>query len=327
MQKKVYYIFIATVFLLSTMRALAQTVPVSESLFFSKLNYNNVLPTKLLSGRTLLVYDVDVTNKDLIMIQQSLASTGIDASLALEVEKIMGGHEVTKALTTILQKREISNLIFFRKGGQQYRCIATAFNGKPSLISAQQSAWQASNYSLSALLQQLNREALANFKKQNLLINEEPETELVLSIYSGSCIESFTIDLRADRTAVRLSGRSEEDEILKNICKQYPFKMEFVADSISDVELRQKGFWYVLNSVCAHEPIAKELLQYPAKVQPTLPQTTQQATIIDEKVYKFYFKKLEFDNVYVGKQWDADKDWTQALTSLFQNLRKELNIQ
>lgn len=308
------------------MFSLAQTLPVSEPIFFAKLNYNNVFPAKLLSGRTVLAYDVNITNKELGLIQQSLAATGIDASFAIQIEKLVGGYDVTKALTAILQKREISNFVFIRIEDKQYRCIATAFNGDASLVNEKQNAWQTSAYSLSNLLQQLNREALANLKKQNLLINEEPESDVVLNIYLGSRMERFTIDLRADRTAVRLSGRSEEDEVLKNICKQYPFKMEFVADSIGDVELRQKGFWYVLNSVSAHEHIALELLQYPAKNLTTPLQPVEQTKIIDEKVYKFYFKKLEYDNVYVGKQWDADKDWTQALTKLFQNLRKELNI-
>lgn len=299
----------------------AQSLPDTEETFFVKFTYTNQLPPRLLSGRTVVFYDPSFSTKELVTIQESFATVGIDAIVALELEKLLGGYDVSMAIYRSLQKREISNLIFFQKSQQGYRCVITVFNDTNSFVTKGQSAWELAKSSLGELLLQLNREALASFKKQNLLVNEHPETELPLRIISGSRIENFTPDFRIDRVAVRLSKYDGENAKLREVCTQYPFKLEFVADTVTDAVLRQKGFWYVLNCIHAREEKARDWLGYATGKEATMLKSTSSPMI-----YKFYMKKLEFDNIYLGKQWDAAITWEEALQNFIANIRKELNV-
>jgi hypothetical protein len=298
----------------------AQCLPQTPEAFFSKLRFNNQLPERLLSGRTVLFYGEAITQTDLEKTQASFAGTGIDVIVSIELEKLLAGQEVRMFIFKAVQKRELSNLVFLQKTIEGYRCIITAFNKKSTFTSRQQSAWQATYSSLYELLLQVNREALSHYRKQNLLINEQPDVDFPITLVNGSRMESYTSDLRADRVAVRLSGNEQQDGELKEVCKTYPFKMEFVADSISDADLRQRGFWYVLNCIYATEYDVRFLLGYPQSTASVLP--AEKSTFSDAWVYKFYFRKLEYDHLYMGKQWDAAPSWQQALRALIANLPK-----
>jgi hypothetical protein len=315
-----FFLVISFNALISVLPTAAQCIPDTKEQFFSRFQTSITLPEKILSGRTLLFYDAISTN-ELSLIQQSLAATGVDPVLALPVQQLLGGHDIRTVLFNAVQKREVSNLVFFLRTQQGYRCVVTTFSATPAFVKVQQVAWQQQRVSLGELLQQLHREALGTYKKQNLLINETPETELPLRLIEGSRIEGFTSDLRIDRVAVRLAGNAT-DNTLKGALASYPFKLEFVADSVTDQQLRQRGFWYVLNCVYAPEAQAREWLEFaPAKSNPLNPWNAGASA----PVYKFYFKKLEFNNWYVGKLWDADPQWTTALANFIDNLRKDVS--
>lgn len=317
------------VFLLSAIVASeAQCIPETEDVFFKKLNYTNQLPAQIVSGRSVLFYHHSFTDKELKQVQKSFGETGIDAICAIELEKLLAGQDVRQGLFTVLQKREISNVLFFQKNSQGYRLVITTFNGLSSFVSHDQPAWQGSGTSLSEMLLQLKRETLATFKVQNLLINEHPETDLTFRSFSGSRIEGFTSDFRIDRLAVRLSSHGADNDALKEVCKKYPFKVEFVESTVSDAELRQKGFWYVLNCVHAREQQVRNLLGYAEpKAGPSSVGSTANQFSASQEVYKFYCKKLEFDNVYLGKEWDAAGSWPQSLENFIASIRKELKVQ
>lgn len=303
----------------AALHARTQCLPETEDIFLNKLNYTNQLPEQILSGRSVLFYHHSLSSKELKQVQKSFAETGIDAICAIELEKLLAGQDVRQGIFSVLQKRELSNVLILRKNPQGYRLVITTFNGLASFVSNNQAAWQNNGASLSEMLLQLKREALASFKVQNLLINEQPETDLAFRPFSGSRIEGFTTDFRVDRLAVRLSSYAAENEKLKEVCGNYPFKIEFVEPTVSDAELRQKGFWYVLNCVHAREQEVRNLLGY-AETKANTPAPTTE-------VYKFYLKKLEFDNVYLGKEWDAATTWEQSLGNFIANIRKDLKVQ
>jgi hypothetical protein len=297
--------------------AKAQTIPLTPALFFSNIKPTNQFPEKLLSGRTVLVYTPGVTDKDLQLVQNQFLQTGIDAVFAIDIQHLLGGYDVASHTLSQFSKREIHVLAFVQKYLETYTITLATYAGSARLI-LPSPVWQISGSSLYELLLQVNREALNSLKKQNLLINDRPEQAPENSIISGGRVESFTADLRVDRMAVRLSGRKEEDNLLQEICKAYPFKIEFVADSLTDVQLRQKGFWYVLNAVAANENLIKSKLGYPQSES----KDNQRNTGI---VYKFYAKKLENEIYYLGRSWDADPYWPKALENFIANIRKELN--
>lgn len=315
-----YYTLLVLV-MAATLHAPAQCLPETEDVFLNKLNYTNQLPTQIVSGRSVLFYHHSLSSKELKQVQKSFAETGIDAICAIELEKLLAGQDVRQGIFAVLQKRELSNVLILQKSSQGYRLVITTFNGQASFISSSQAAWQSNGTSLSEMLLQLKREALAAFKVQNLLINEQPETDLTFRSFSGSRIEGFTSDFRVDKLAVRLSTQVADNDKLKGICSSYPFKIDFVESTVSDAELRQKGFWYVLNCVHAREQQVRNLLGY---VEAKTNTTSYSAS---QEVYKFYFKKLEFDNVYLGKEWDAANTWEQSLENFIANIRKDLKVQ
>lgn len=303
------------------MQAPAQCLPETEDVFLNKLNYTNQLPEQILSGRSVLFYHHSLSPKELKLVQKSFAETGIDAICAIELEKLLAGQDVRQGIYSALQKREISNVLILQKKSEGYRLVITNFSGQASFVSSSQAAWQSTGPSLNEMLLQLKREALASFKVQNLLINEQLETDFTFRSFSGSRIEGFTSDFRVDRLAVRLSSQTTDNDMLKEVCSKYPFKIDFVESTVSDAELRQKGFWYVLNCVHAREQQVRNLLGYEeSKTSTTVYSSSQE-------VYKFYFKKLEFDNVYLGKEWDAATTWKQSLENFIANIRTELKVQ
>lgn len=304
----------------------AQCLPDTEETFFAKLTNNGQLPPRLLSGRTLFFHAHTFSDKELKQIQQSFAETGIDAISVIPLEVLLAGEDVRQAVYRNFQKREISNLIFIQKNAQGYRCVVTTFNGEVNFVDVGQSSWQAENYSLGEVLLQLKREAMAGMKVQNLLINEQPETDVTIKVILGSRIEGFTPDLRIDRVALRLSSNENENMRIKEISSAYPFKIEFVADSLSDAQLRGMGFWYVLNCLHAREQKIRHWLEYAPPKTNALLSSGEKHFQPNEVVYKFYFKKLEYDNVYLGKQWDAASTWGAALQNFITSLRNELAI-
>jgi hypothetical protein len=316
---RLIYILLLNFFLLFNYALQAQSLPITEEVFFQRFTIVNQMPERILSGRTLLFYGTNLNEKELERIQESFSVTGIDAVLAIEIDKLLGGHDVRKALFEAIQKREISNLVFVQKNQQGFRCTMTKFNQKFSFVNTIQPAWQLDKSTLGEMLLELSRDAQNTYLKENFLVNYQPETELKINIIRGSRIESHSSDLRVDKLAVRLSDSVEDNEALKNSLSNYPFKVEFIGDSISDADLRLKGFWYVLQSVHLPEKQARELLGYTTSKGLT-------KNFDDRSVYKFYFKKLEFDNVYLGKDWDAATNWQEALQNTLANLRKELNV-
>ncbi len=301
----------------------AQCLPERREAFFAKLRYNNHLPERLLNGRTILFYEAAMTQVELEKTQASFAGTGIDAVVSIEFEKLLAGQEVRQFIFNAVQKREVSNLVFLEKKTKGYRCTLTAFNKKANFINVQQSAWQATHSSLYELLLQVNREALSLYRKQNLLVNEQPDVDFPITLVNGSRMELYTTDLRAASVAVRVSGNQKEDEVFKEVCKSYPFKMEFVTDSISDADLRKKGFWYVLNCVYDREDDVRSLLGFASPTPSAI--AAEKSASSNVPVYKFYFRKLEYDHLYLGKQWDASADWQNGLTLFFNNVAQELN--
>jgi hypothetical protein len=285
-------------------------------LFFSNVKPTNQFPEKLLNGRTVLIYTSGITEKDLLQTQTQFAQTGIDAVLTMPIQRVLGGHDVLTTTIALFNKREIKVLAFVQKYLGTYTVTLASYSGNAKLIYPS-TIWQLSGPSLYEILLQVNREALNAFKKQNLLISDSPELANENSIITGSRVEAFTADLRVDRMAVRLSGRKEEDNLLTEICRNYPFKIEFVGDSITDEQLRQKGFWYTLNAVTGDENLVRIILGYPQT-------ETKTANANTSTLYKFYAKKLESEIFYLGRSWDADPYWPKALENFINNVRKEL---
>jgi hypothetical protein len=307
---------------------------IDEKTWLERMNLQGGLPDKLLSTRTVVFYDYILTEKEILDMQQSFQKSGVDAIAYFELDMLMAGKDVTRAFGDYLTKREIANILFVQKGEGGFRIIATTYNGKDTVIDDQQPAWSHSNSNLNEALRGLYR-ASSSQKKQNLLINEAPETGLKVNPVLGNRNEFYAIDLKVDPLAVPKTGDEATDKELEEIFKMYyPLKYKLTEAGTPEKELRKQGLLYVVCFVHTRGVIAKDLLGYDmsksesALVSVTYPDNQQQLKNISSNtpVYKFYFKHIDSGNVFFGTKWDADLTWQQALINQLKGMKAELRL-
>jgi len=305
-----------------------------EKTWLEQLNLQGGLPEKLLSTRTVVFYDYTLTEKEIKDMQQSFQRTGVDAVAYFELDMLTAGKDVTKAFGEYLDKREVANLMFVQKSEHGFRIIATPYNGKENVIDKQQAAWAHSNSNLNEALKELYR-ASSYQKRQNLLINDSPETGLKINPILGNRNEFYAIDLKVDPLAVPKTGDELMDKELEEIFKlYYPLKYKMTEPGTSEKDLRRQGSLYVVCFVHTRGVVAKELLGYDmsksesALVSVTYPDNQQQMKSISSNtpVYKFYFKHIDSGNVFFGTKWDADLTWEQALINQIKGMKAELRL-
>ena len=305
-----------------------------EKTWLEQLNLQGGLPEKLLSTRTVVFYDYTLTEKEIKDMQQSFQRTGVDAVAYFELDMLTAGKDVTKAFGEYLDKREVANLMFVQKSEHGFRIIATPYNGKENVIDKQQAAWAHSNSNLNEALKELYR-ASSYQKRQNLLINDSPETGLKINPILGNRNEFYAIDLKVDPLAVPKTGDELMDKELEEIFKlYYPLKYKMTEPGTSEKDLRRQGSLYVVCFIHTRGVVAKELLGYDmsksesALVSVTYPDNQQQMKSISSNtpVYKFYFKHIDSGNVFFGTKWDADLTWEQALINQIKGMKAELRL-
>ncbi len=305
-----------------------------EKTWLEQLNLQGGLPEKLLSTRTVVFYDYTLTDKEVKDMQQSFQRTGVDAVAYFELDMLTAGKDVTKAFAEYLDKREVTNLMFVQKSENGFRIIGTPYNGKENVIDKQQAAWSHSNSNLNEALKELYR-ASSYQKRQNLLINDRPETGLKINPILGNRNEFYAIDLKVDPLAVPKTGDELVDKELEGIFKlYYPLKYKMTEPGTSEKELRRQGSLYVVCFVHTRGVVAKDLLGYDmsksesALVSVTYPDNQQQLKSISSNtpVYKFYFKHIDSGNVFFGTKWDADLTWEQALINQIKGMKAELRL-
>src|SRR5688572_572805 len=200
---------------------------VSEDGWREQLNLQGSLPDKLLSTRSAAFYNYTLTTKELSEVQLAFQRTGIDAIIYFELDKLFASKDVTKAFGDYLLKREITNLVFIEKNEQGYRITVTVFSGKESVIEVKQNAWSTSNRLLTEALKTLYTTAANQQKKQNLLVNDTPETDAKIESILGKRNEFFASDLKVDPLAVLKTGDETIDRELEEIFKNnYPLKFK-----------------------------------------------------------------------------------------------------
>lgn len=296
------------------------------------------IPETILSGRAFVLTSYNLSEKEIQKIHAGLVKTGIDALGYIDVDKLFAGADVTQAFVKYFQNREVANLIFALKNSQGYELMITPLEnlpggntGKPAVPI---SVWKTQDRLLDEALMTLYRTALAGRRKQNLLINELPETDLTIPVITGNRSELYAYDLKVDGLAVQKFGDEKMDAELEEIMKSYPFKYQLVDAALPEAELRKQGSLYLLRHIHTRGPAAKQLLGYDvskgesALVSVTYPNGQEQIKTIaaDVEVHKFYVRHIEFGNVFLGPKWDADTTWQQALKNFIKGLRNEMKL-
>jgi hypothetical protein len=302
---------------------------------FKKLREGGTMPEKILSARSLVLYEPNMTDKELDLIHQNFNRTGIDAVVYYEIDRIFSGFDVRNAYLDYFLKREIANFIIVLKDTSRFDIYLTKFTGTEQMIDTSKNAWHTSNKVLKSALDEVYRNALTGRKRENLLLSEVPEKNLAVPVIKGRRIEAWAYDLKVDNLAVPRFNDPKMDAELEQIMKQhYPLKYGIVDPSVPEEDLRKQGYFYILRYVNSRCIIARELMGYDvskgetAFVSVTYPNGEVVTKNIpgDKEIYKFYPKKIYDGTVYLGTKWEADTTWQQALINHLKTFKAELRI-
>ncbi len=312
----------------------AAQLPFTEQQFMARLKTGGPLPEKILSTRSVVFFPYTMSVKEMESVQKSFQKTGIDAVAWFDGDLVYAGRDPLVALAEHLNTREISNLVILQKDASGFRIFITSYNGKANLVEQDQNAWTTEHKSLDQLLLQVYRTAANTYKNANLLINDFPETGFSINAINGNRNEFFAVDLKVDQLAVPKFGNEAMDKELEEIMKSYPYKYTLTEAGTSEAELRKAGFLYVLRFAHARNKIIRSVLGYEgtraqsAIVSMTFMGETPQLKNIpaNEEVFKFYFKHIETKNVFLGRKWDADPSWQQALWNQLRGYKAEFNL-
>jgi hypothetical protein len=325
--------FIFPILLFGFFSAAAQ-LPLNEQQFMARLKTGGALPEKLLSTRSAVFYPFNMTLKEMESAQKSFQQSGIDAVAWFEGDLVYAGRDPLVALAEVLNNREIANLVILQKDISMYRVFITEYNKKANLVEQDQGAWTAEHRSLDQLLMQIYRQTSNTLKNENLLVNDFPETGFPINAIAGIRNEFFAIDLKVDALAVPKFGNEVMDKDLEEIMKSYPYKYTLTEAGLSESELRKAGYLFVLRFVHARNKVIRSVLGYEipraesAIVSMSFPNETPQLKNIpaNQDVFKFYFKHIESKNVFLGRKWDADPSWQQALWNQLRGYKAEFNL-
>jgi len=310
-------------------------VLLTERQWVETLNLTGGFPPKILSAKSFVFYTHGMTAKQLEQMQDYFQRTGIDAVGYFTLDLVLSGKDVTRAVWDYLNKREIANLIIVEQIDNKFRVSATAYNGKETIIEPQQPAWSVTNTALVEALKVLNRSAVVELKKENLLVNDMPETEMMVNPILGKRNEFYAVDMKVDLVAIPKFGNEAIDKELASILEaNFPFQYKLVEPNIPEKELRKQGLLYTMCFIHTRGELAKELLGYKstkpesALVSVTYSDGKQQLKTIPSStpVYKIYFKHIDSGNVFLGTKWDADVTWQNALLNNIKAMKAELRL-
>jgi len=340
------------------------------------LDYTGALPETIRSGKTIVL-----VNTTKVLAEQTFNKTaeplideahavftkaGIDVVGYYSLKQVFAGKDSQYGFSEAWKKREIENIIIisrvvFQKKNKEvtrYVVLATAFNGKSSFFSNGQIGWKSQGKDFEKAL---NRVAVAanKYKRENLLINEEPEYFNDVKMVWGEHVEGYLTDLDFGKLAVPIfktieipnpkptglinnlvakqveesnALNAKNNKILEEKLKAYNYEYELVFGETSDIDLSKDGFSYVLLRMYSPGVDIKRLLNYSINED----QETYTTQIYKEGkltvrripanglVYKYYIKHLRTGNIYLGPNWDADETWSEALDHMLYNVNVEM---
>ncbi len=326
--------FLFFIFSFSLNLAFSQVMPEEEELI-SRLNFGSDLPKDLLAARSVIFFQTSYTSAELETIQKYFQQTGIDVVAYLDIQQVLSGIDPSRVFANYFNTRKIPFLILLRKKDKFYEITVTELSGNSFFTDKSKIAWKQSNASLLELLQTIYRFCVSTLKRKNFLINDLPETNITIANFAGKHNDRFPLEVKSFKTAIPKFFNEADNAQLESYLKEnLPTKYDLVDPTASDAELLQKGYHMIMRFVHTRGELAREILGYePTQPTTSLPTTyfsdgeTKIKTIPTKKIiYKFYFKNLEYGDMYMGKKWDADETWQDALKNHIDALRADLKF-
>ncbi len=306
-----------------------------EAELTSRLNFGTDLPKDLLAARSIVFYQSSYTSRELETIQMYFQQTGIDAVAYLDIQRVLSGIDVQRIFSSYFITRKISYLILLQKTEKGYECIITEYTGTILFTDKSKVSWQQVNTSLHELLQTIYRFCISTLKRKNFLINDLPETAIDIANLASKHVDKFAMEVKSFKVAIpKFPDAAMQAELESYLKDNFPAKYDFVDPALQDAELWQKGYRSILRFIHTRGDLAREILGY----SPTQPTTSLATSYFSEGelkiktipiktiIYKFYFKNLEYGDMYLGNKWDADETWQDALKNHIDGLRVNLKF-
>lgn len=304
--------------------------PTEDVRFLSRLKPGPAPPEGMLSSRAVVLFSPEYSQRELEEIQTGFQQIGIDAVSYVESERALAGKDMMNAYGRYFKSREIRLLVFLKKDSDAFRFNFVPFNARSSWVDAGQTMWSVNASTLRSTMVMIFRALASAQKRQNFLINDFPERSGPLSVIGGRREEDFPQGLKVVKMAVPRFGDPEADKDLEDYLRENVHaKYEFVDPDVSEKDLLDKEFIYVLRFIHTRGSLAKEILGYDLSKSESALATVNYAngnlqlkTIpATNSIFKFYVKNIEEDTYYLGRKWDADMTWQHALKNYVDGCR------
>ncbi|MEL7002243.1 MAG: hypothetical protein AAFN93_05850 [Bacteroidota bacterium] len=301
---------------------------------------NQTLPKRLMETKTVVLVSVTPKSQNPTVrgdwkemtkqAQPGFVKAGIDAVVYYYLDDIISGKESYEAFLDQFDERNLKNAIFLFRENGKYKIKVTDLQDRQYLLKMGQDAWVAEDTDLDRVLDLLYK-ATANsgMEWKNRLVLEVPEFGKMIKIIDGRRGEFYDLNFSSEKLAIPTFADTAE---IRRVMASYPYKYDIVDPSLTEREIRKKGYQYILYYVNASGIAVKEILEYNTTDTETdyITEVIEggnaqvKSLNIQSPVFKFYVKHIYSSNIFLGKRWDADSTWQLALENYIANLKNEL---
>ncbi|MDW3196942.1 MAG: hypothetical protein R8G66_31485 [Cytophagales bacterium] len=318
------------------------------------------IPSNLLSSRTGIILrtsdelDRKSWKKHGKTFHGAFLQMGIDPVIYLFEQDLFANKKVNEAYLKLIDNRDVENIIILSKSAGKFEMIiASGFNSQN--VFKRKAAWRAADIDTTPLLYKLGIVVKrSDIPATNFLVLSDPDYVEDISFFKGSHLATYPGVLRRQKLGValmdsiRIDNKLPDDEkqellaynrkvkqfnvSLEKAFAQYPYQWEMFSFKDNDYALAS-GIQYVFQLVQTSGSGAKDLLNYPDHTKETqiisvtpglIPGDVRLKRLpVETVVYKGYIYQARTDDVYVGKEWDADTDWQDAVRNFIFTLKRQ----
>lgn len=327
-----------------------------KSLEFS----DDKIPSNLLSSRTGVILrnsdnlDRKSWKKHSQNFHRGFLQMGIDPVIYVFEQDLFANQKINETYLKLIGNRDVENLIILNKTqGKFEMIIASGFNKQNAF--KKKAAWRAEDIDVTPLLYKLGIIVKrSDIPAINFLVLSDPDYVEDISFFKGSHLATYPGVLRRQKLGVarmdsiRIDKKLPEDqqqelraynrkvkqynESLEKAFEQYPYQWEMFSFKDNDYALAS-GIQYVFQLVQTSGSGAKDLLNYPDHTKETqiisvtpglIPGDVRLKRLpVETVIYKGYIYQARTDDVYVGKEWDADTNWQDAIRNFIFTLKRQ----
>lgn len=303
---------------------------------FDRIVFKDTVPANLLDGKTLVLVDMPTRSPSeydriTTSFHSQISRSGIDPVIYYPIHILFSGTDVTISYLEDFEKREIQNLILLQYRAEDSRAAILPLNQEVLLGDSPLYAWFYEGEFRDVTRQVYLKSANSGLERKNFLINTLPEKGLLTNPIKGRRADFFSLSLKSQKLAVPKTGNASWDNQMENLLADiYPWEYEIVSSTLTDDELEEQGFQYVLRHIGGPIELVREYLNYEIEEESTAYISMQvrngktEARPISKKsdAYKFYIKELRDETIYLGTEWDADVSFIEGLISHINSVKE-----